>query len=326
VVSENIENSRSPAAFPRPHSKKGNHSFSVVLLRRLSVVAMSSPPGDYSSTQGDQIANTTGILSHYQPRNALMTRLFGFYCLDWNHSTPASFEGRQMCRSHHSNTNKAAKMSTGQDAGVQSRRPPTSQAVNHKTSSESGADDISVRKYPCLVQHAMIMTNEVDTVVEEEEDDNDKELEPTAFISILTPARTLKGRPALTPGGAFNFSLQTSFDEFLALVAKTAASEGHTADVSALNKSKVLWRKEEQYCATMKPLGNLAGFKAMMNAVKTMRNLEKNPEIRLEIAPLSSVKRIVCYHVFFLCFSVFNLLLLLECQRHRPGARTRGSQ
>jgi hypothetical protein len=182
-----------------------------------------------------------------------------------------------------------AKTHKGQAAGEESRRRPTARAVNHD--SDDNSDDYSTGALTPASQTtttsdsassvtATTATTHIPAATAVPIEDI------TAYVSIVTPPRTVKAKPFISNGGVFNFTFTTSFNTFLALLSDAAAGDGRTVDLSALQTSKIEWKKEAPARDPLKPLSSPTAYSAMLKTLKVMKESKKELTIRVQMPPL----------------------------------------
>jgi len=84
--------------------------------------------------------------------------------------------------------------------------------------------------------------------------------EITAYIEIVTPPCTIKGKPTTTSRGPFFFTPKSSYDEFLLSIATCAIGGKGVPSVTAINKTQLSWKLSVPANNRKKALSNEQGY------------------------------------------------------------------
>jgi hypothetical protein len=117
--------------------------------------------------------------------------------------------------------------------------------------------------------------------------------EITAYINVETPARTTKLKPTIDACGPFFFTLESTHDNFLTVLAKTIQP---TAGIQSINQLKLFWKLNVPANDKQKPLGNPSGFRAMTTKLSELLAKNKDTTITLTLPPLLRVALQVSTH------------------------------
>jgi hypothetical protein len=122
--------------------------------------------------------------------------------------------------------------------------------------------------------------------------------EITAYINLVTPARTAKLKPTTDARGPFFFTLDDTHDEFLQSIATCSASQNHAAAVTSINQAKLFWKQNVPANNAPKPLANAQGFRAMIGKLAELASKNKDTTITLILPPLAKVAKRVSISIF----------------------------
>ena len=122
----------------------------------------------------------------------------------------------------------------------------------------------------------------------------------TAYIDIISPARSAKVKETTITRGPFFFTTETTHQEFLRLLATCADDGNAVPNVVSINQAQLLWKLNVPANDKKKPLANGQGYQAMIG-ILTNRLTEKSKDstITLIMPPLLKNIRAVC--IFILC-------------------------
>ena len=109
----------------------------------------------------------------------------------------------------------------------------------------------------------------------------------TAYIDIVSPARSTKTKETTITHGPFFFTTETTHCEFLQLVATCASDSNHIFPVASINQGQLLWKLNVPANDKKKPLSNEQGYQALI-AILTNWLMEKSKDstITLIMPPL----------------------------------------
>jgi hypothetical protein len=118
--------------------------------------------------------------------------------------------------------------------------------------------------------------------------------EITAYIEIVTPPRTVKGKPTTTSRGPFFFTPKSSYDEFLQSVAACAIGGKGVPSVTAINKAQLSWKLSVPANDRKKALSDAQGYRALIKKVIEISGKKKDSSIVVFLPPPSRVAKKVC--------------------------------
>jgi hypothetical protein len=108
-------------------------------------------------------------------------------------------------------------------------------------------------------------------------------------MDIITPPRTVKGKPTTDSRGPFFFTVDTTHEEFLQLVANCGVAANYALTISSINQSQLTWKQSVPASDKKKPLSSLDGYQAMITKLQVLLKKGKDTTIVLSTPPLARV-------------------------------------
>ena len=127
----------------------------------------------------------------------------------------------------------------------------------------------------------------------------------TAYIDIISPARSTKVKESTISRGPFFFTTETTHQEFLRLLAAACADDSNTApNVASINQAVLLWKLNVPANDKKKPLANGQGYQAMIGILSNrLTEKSKDSTITLIMPPLLKNTNAVCIFILQLLYT-----------------------
>lgn len=148
-------------------------------------------------------------------------------------------------------------------------------------------------------------TTDADELFSSENEDVDASTRPgkktkvptklTAYMDIISPPRTLKGKLTTNSRSPFFFTVETTHEEFLQLVANCGVAANYAPTIGSINQSQLTWKQSVPASDKKKPLSNLDSYQAMITKLQLLLEKGKDTTIILSSPPLARVARNVCH-------------------------------
>lgn len=113
--------------------------------------------------------------------------------------------------------------------------------------------------------------------------------EITAYVEVVSPPHSLKGKPTSVTRGPFFFTLDYTYFSFLSLVASCAAGTKGTTPVTTIDKTQLTWKLSVPANDRKKLLSDEDGFRALLKKVAELMGRKKDCSVVVMLPPLSKV-------------------------------------
>jgi hypothetical protein len=128
----------------------------------------------------------------------------------------------------------------------------------------------------------------------------------TAYIDIISPARTQRTKETTITRGPFFFTLGTSHHEFLQLLAACAVEKNFIPAVSSINQNQLFWKLLVPANDKKKPLYNEQGYHALITKLKALSEKGKELSVTLLMPPMLKTRQGVRISLSRLFLSVYS--------------------
>ncbi|KAG6901166.1 hypothetical protein C0995_016182 [Termitomyces sp. Mi166 len=111
----------------------------------------------------------------------------------------------------------------------------------------------------------------------------------TAYMDTITPLCTTKRKPLTESCRPSFITFDTTYKEFLKLVATCGTSPNYYPLITSINQTQLYWKLSVPLNNKKKPLENANSYKAMIIKLKVIIEKVKDPTITLSLPPFTKV-------------------------------------
>ncbi|KJA25914.1 hypothetical protein HYPSUDRAFT_213426 [Hypholoma sublateritium FD-334 SS-4] len=111
----------------------------------------------------------------------------------------------------------------------------------------------------------------------------------TAYVDIISPPRTVRGKETSTTRGPFFFNANTAHLEFLALLAACTVEPHFSASISAILQAHLYWKLNVPANDRKKPLPSEQGYRALLKKMDKLSGKNKDCTVTLSMPPLAKI-------------------------------------